>query len=149
MGQSNMPDSESRSPQSCAHEVADVDGRRIAWIAAGLVAALVVVASVAYLAHRFLRPVRINDHTQVSVPVSVLARPVVASAPRLQTAPTLDLQMLRDQKRAMLDRYRWLDQGKGVVQIPIEQAMQQLAERHANRRPGSQTPARKQTEARQ
>lgn len=136
-----MADSASHPPRSRGHEVADVDGRRVAWMAAGLVVALVVVALVAFAAHRLLRPDRANDRTQTP------AQTIAASVPRLQTAPTLDLQALRDQKRAMLDRYRWLDQDKGIVQIPIEQAMQVVVERSATKRSDMQTLTRKKPEA--
>ena len=49
--------------------------------------------------------------------------------PQLQTAPQRELRALRDEKRAMLASYRWLDRSAGVVQIPIERAMEIMAGR--------------------
>ena len=115
------------------HEVADIDGRRTAWLAAGLVGALVVVALAAYAAHGFLR----TGRASIQAPTQAIA----ATAPQLQTAPTLDLKALREEKGAMLDRYRWIDQGNGVVQIPIERAMQLAVERSSTK----QTVGAKQT----
>jgi hypothetical protein len=48
--------------------------------------------------------------------------------PRLQTDPSEDLaKFLADEDRH-LNTYYWVDKEKGVVHIPIEQAMQELAE---------------------
>jgi hypothetical protein len=53
--------------------------------------------------------------------------------PILQNAPAADLRVFRHGKESMLDGYRWLDRGSGVVQIPIERAMQLIVERDAAR----------------
>lgn len=47
--------------------------------------------------------------------------------PRLQTDPSEDLArfLLEEDKR--LNTYYWIDKKKGVVHIPIEQAMRELA----------------------
>ena len=48
--------------------------------------------------------------------------------PRLQTDPSEDLaQFLADEDKR-LNTYYWIDKKKGIVHIPIEQAMQELAE---------------------
>jgi hypothetical protein len=43
--------------------------------------------------------------------------------PRLQTTPALDLQQLRAAEDQHLSRYAWIDQPRGIAQIPIERAM--------------------------
>ena len=48
--------------------------------------------------------------------------------PRLQTDPSEDLtKFLADQDKR-LNTYYWIDRKKGIVHIPIEQAMRELAE---------------------
>ena len=48
--------------------------------------------------------------------------------PRLQTDPSEDLaKFLADEDRR-LNTYYWVDKNKGIVHIPIEQAMHELAE---------------------
>lgn len=126
-----MADSASGTPQARGHEVADVSGRRIAWVAVGLVASLLVVALAALGAHWLLRP----DGGTDQAPAHPVAQSANPPAHRLQTAPTLDLKTLRQQKAAMLNQYRWIDQGKDVVQIPIERAMQLMVERSAGKHP--------------
>lgn len=70
------------------------------------------------------------------------AHPLAASvareqppAPRLQSSPRVDLLALRAQEDAALGSYGWLDKNQGTVRIPIERAMQLLAERGLPARP--------------
>ena len=53
----------------------------------------------------------------------------VPPEPRLQVSPQDDLQTLRAAEDATLNNYGWVDRQTGKVRIPIEQAMQRLAER--------------------
>jgi hypothetical protein len=43
--------------------------------------------------------------------------------PRLQNRPTTDLETLRAEERRLLSTYGWVDETKGIVRIPIEEAM--------------------------
>ena len=52
-------------------------------------------------------------------------------APRLQTQPFKDIYLLRQAENEKLLSYGWVDQGAGVVHIPVEDAMRILNERHA------------------
>lgn len=47
-------------------------------------------------------------------------------APRLQIEPSVDLARFRAEQDRRLNGYYWVDKAKGVVHIPIEQAMKQL-----------------------
>ena len=47
--------------------------------------------------------------------------------PRLQTDPPEDLAKFLVNEDRRLNTYYWIDKKKGIVHIPIEQAMQQLA----------------------
>jgi len=103
-------------------EPRDVEPRPIVLAAASLAAILALVALAAFGAHALLRPERL------AAPVASRAD---VPAPRLQSAPAFDLAAFRHQKEAMLDEYRWIDPGRGVVRIPIDRAMQLLVERSA------------------
>jgi hypothetical protein len=50
-------------------------------------------------------------------------------APRLQTQPFKDVWQLKQGQREKLTSYGWIDQGTGVVHIPIDDAMRIVAER--------------------
>lgn len=129
-----MSDALAHPPQERGHEVADISGRRIALMAAGLVAVLFIVALSAWAARSLLRPDRASGPSPVP--------PAIASAPQmaqLQSAPALDLDALRREKSTMLNEYAWIDRSQGVVRIPIERAMQLTVERATRR--GAEKPA--------
>ena len=48
--------------------------------------------------------------------------------PRLQTDPSEDLARFLVDADKRLNTYYWIDKKKGIVHIPIEQAMRELAE---------------------
>ncbi|HEU5016901.1 MAG TPA: hypothetical protein VFT69_02895 [Pseudolabrys sp.] len=54
-------------------------------------------------------------------------RRITPPGPGLQTNPERDLRRLRADEERKLDTYYWIDRQKGVVHIPIEQAMKKLA----------------------
>ena len=49
--------------------------------------------------------------------------------PRLQTDPPDDLAKLRGREQKQLDTYYWVDRDKGIVHIPIDEAMKQVLAR--------------------
>ncbi len=49
--------------------------------------------------------------------------------PRLQVVPARDLQTARIDEEALLNSYGWVDPEAGVVRIPIERAIDVLAQR--------------------
>lgn len=62
-------------------------------------------------------------------------------APRLQTYPFDDVKGLRQDEARLLEHYQWVDKNAGTVRIPIERAMDLLAERGLPHRPPSPAPA--------
>jgi hypothetical protein len=103
---------------------ADVSGRLIAYAAIGLPVVVVTIAIASWLFLTLLD----SGHTEVAEHWERPAAPRMP-APQLQTAAPQDLQALRIEKHAMLNGYRWMDRKAGVVQIPIERAMQLSVER--------------------
>jgi len=55
----------------------------------------------------------------------LLARP---PAPELQVDPGQDLARFRAHEKKLLHTYYWVDKEKGIVHIPIEEAMKKLAQ---------------------
>lgn len=47
-------------------------------------------------------------------------------APQLQTDPQEDLRKFRAEEEARLNSYGWVDRSKGIVHIPIDQAMKDV-----------------------
>ncbi len=49
--------------------------------------------------------------------------------PRLQSSPTIDLLDLLREERARIASYGWVDQKAGIARIPVDRAMQILAQK--------------------
>jgi hypothetical protein len=99
-----------------AFEPSDWDLRPIAAIYVGLLVLLVISAFVLIAAY----PDALSD-------VDRTPR-VVPPAPRLQTDGAADLRRFRADEDRRLNTYSWIDKQKGIVRIPIEQAMKTLAQ---------------------
>jgi len=63
-----------------------------------------------------------------SLPIAQHGTPLPPE-PRLQSSPAQDLKSFRAKKDWELSHYYWIDKSKGQVAIPIEQAVQMLAQR--------------------
>ena len=53
----------------------------------------------------------------------------VPPAPRLQDVPSKDIEEHRAIQGRLLGDYEWIDREQGIVRIPIERAMELVAER--------------------
>jgi cell division protein FtsN len=114
--QGHIPDSAS----PLTHEGADLNVLLVARVVVILAATLVVlVVLVVFLFHYFNHeyPARTSE-----------AAPIVTAAnlppqPRLQVDPKRELEQVRAKEDAHLDRYAWVDQQRGIAQIPIDRAM--------------------------
>ena len=125
-----------------SHEKSDVDVRALMWF----VVIFVVFAAVTHVALWILFKffVRIERRPGQNAPaLTAMQRPTEAmpSEPRLQPFPTkigndvqppntltpeADMQrMIEDQNKA-LHNYGWVDQQKGIVHIPIEEAKKRV-----------------------
>lgn len=58
-------------------------------------------------------------------------------APRLQVDPPADLRKLRAAEDAVLQSYGWVDRDAGIVRVPVERAIELLAERGLPARSGA------------
>ncbi|MFO1434453.1 MAG: hypothetical protein U1F76_30960 [Candidatus Competibacteraceae bacterium] len=105
------------------HEPEGVFVRRILAIAAGLIAVIVLCAAAVWGMLR-LKGQPATSLSRTAPPV----QPVNTPPPRLQIAPTLDLEDLLTRQRQRLNSYGWTDRQQGIVHIPIERAMELLVQ---------------------
>jgi hypothetical protein len=57
--------------------------------------------------------------------------------PRLQSKPITDLKEIREEEDKVLNGYGWVDQKNGVAHIPVDRAIDLLAQRGLAARPAS------------
>ena len=60
--------------------------------------------------------------------------------PRLEVRPSGELEKLRAAEKRQMNSYGWIDRNAGIVHIPIDRAMQLIAERGLPDVGGGQTP---------
>jgi hypothetical protein len=107
------------------HEARDASVRAILWTGAGLVGIAALIQVVLYFQMQGLW--RLRQHALPPASPVASALPSEPPAPRLETAPALDLRALRAAEDARLDGYGWVDRRAGIVHIPIERAIDLLA----------------------
>ena len=98
---------------------AGVDARTIA-LAGGALALVVLLAVAGVFGWRQLSSMRPAQPEPVTI---------APGAPALQRTPLTERQMYELDKTTRLGGYGWVDRDAGIVHIPIEQAMRELAER--------------------
>jgi hypothetical protein len=110
------------------HETRDVRYGPIVAAGAGL-AALVLLAVVLMLPFMGLLASRESAKSAAVSPLAGAYGRRVPPQPRLQTHPLADLAALHAAENATLDGYGWVDEEAGIVRIPIERAIDLLADR--------------------
>lgn len=81
------------------------------------------------------------QHSPSSMRASPTGTPsVVPPPPALQAQPWEDLRRYREEQSRILLSYTWIDRPAGVVQIPIERAMEFVVERGPPPSAGERTP---------
>lgn len=98
------------------HEPTDI-GPGFIWGAAGACLGTLLVCALVVL---WLYPTsRLDRRLQMPLPLY--------PEPRLQPDPEEDMQQLRTRNMQILNGSGWVDKDRGVVHIPIAQAMQEVA----------------------
>jgi hypothetical protein len=110
-----MSEAEAIRNESVAVEQTDVSPRLVALLAGG-VAGFVALAILA-LALVYPSALRGRSDAPRSQPAT----------PRLQVDPVRDLAVYRAAEQQQLRSYGWVDRAHGIVRIPIEQAMREVA----------------------
>jgi hypothetical protein len=107
------------------HETRDADIRSLLIFAAALAGiVLMVMFGMARVFHYF------GATQSLGPPASPFAEArTLPPQPRLQVEPRIDLAHLRANEEAKLHSYGWVDPNSGVVRIPIERAMDIIAEK--------------------
>jgi hypothetical protein len=63
-----------------------------------------------------------------SIPDQPRSLTITPPPPRQQVAPSLDRARYIAEQKQKLDTYYWIDRDRGVVHIPIEEAMKRVAD---------------------
>jgi hypothetical protein len=105
------------------HETTDVNVWAVGKFAIGLVIVCVVSIGLLFGLLKFFQSREETSVANTVEPVKLFPEP------QLQKTPILDLKTIRAEEDKLLNGYAWVDQQKGVVRIPLSQAIEVLAKR--------------------
>jgi hypothetical protein len=125
-----------------SHELSDADPSPILRFLVFLVVTTSAIALMVVYFYNYLERREASEKT-ARYPMSLtgVERPV-PPPPRLQNYPFQDIKELRRNDKPLLDSYEWIDRSAGTVRIPVDRAMDLLAERGLPyRKPGQPSAA--------
>ncbi len=112
---------------SAKHERSDVSVRFMAYVVVGLTLLTLGGMGVSWW---YLSAVEQEERAaERPVPPLAATLPELPPEPRLQVLPAADLASVREREDAVLTTYGWIDRKSGLVRIPIDRAIDVLAER--------------------
>jgi hypothetical protein len=110
------------------HEVSDVNARGVTEFGVSMALLIVILLFGLWGVFEYLK----NREAEVGLPLSpsaVVNAQKQPPEPRLQRHATQDMRSWRDTEERTLHEYAWLDPDKGVVRIPVDRAMDLIAQR--------------------
>ena len=113
---------ENKHPQ-VGHETTDVNIWAIGRFGAGLAVLCVLTLVLLFGLFRYFQARENTAAVSTKDPASRFPQP------QLQRTPQIDLIEIRDAEDQLLETYGWVNKDKGVVRIPIERAIELLAQR--------------------
>lgn len=131
---------ESQIPESerVGHETTDAEVGLVVKFAIFLTVVSLIVAVLMVGFHKYLdareQAAKAPRHPMAAGQVRPLPPP-----PRLQSSPFTDLTEFRQEENRLLNRYGWVDRNAGIVRIPVERAIEVLAERGLPHRTAAET----------
>ena len=124
------------------HESRDVRVAPIALAFVGLGLSTIASLLIVYVVLRTFTMSDVKESTPAS-PLAIAAGRKAPPEPRLQIAPRDDLRRLHAREDALLHGYGWVNREAGVARIPIDRAIELLAERGLPGQGGTQGEGRK------
>jgi hypothetical protein len=125
---------------AAGHELSDAQAAPILKVLAFLAAVSIGAAVLMVFFYNYLESREATEKTARYPMAAGTTRPL-PPPPRLQNYPFQDIKDLRQEERRLLDTYEWVDKNKGVVRIPIDRAIEVLAEKGLPyRQPGASAP---------
>lgn len=107
-----------------SREPGDVNVMAIAGIAFGLVIAVMIINLLLLLFFGYLSA-RESRAGRAMTPWQ--SETEIPPAPRLRVSPRSDLAEMQAAEQTILHSYGWIDKERGIVRIPIEEAMELVA----------------------
>lgn len=112
-----------------SHERRDVNVFQISAFGIGLLLSCIVVVFAMWAMFDFLFSREDAKNADNPAASMMNERQKLPPEPRLQAEPKIELKDLRADEDAILSSYGWVDPNKGIVRIPIDQAIDIVAQK--------------------
>jgi hypothetical protein len=112
--------------EAAGYELSDLQPRPIAWFAAALAAAIIMAMAVSY---GILNYAAVQYAGRQAAPSPLTHTREFAPEPRLQVNGAEDLRQMRAAEDSVLNSYGWVDRESGIVRVPVERAIEVLAQK--------------------
>jgi len=107
------------------YEKQDVGFRFAMLFIVGIIVFTVLTMVVLFFVYPFLAPQSARARRETAAEVQKRLPP----GPVLQANPAVDMQRFREQEQRKVSTYGWVDERRGIVRIPVERAMEMVAQR--------------------
>lgn len=108
-------------------EQTDIEYRGVFVVFVSVLIGVWIVTAIVFGCFVLLKHVRAVESPS-PLPISAHGNPLPPE-PRLQRSPSDDLKAMRTATDWQLNHYGWVDKQRGIVSLPIERAMQIIAQR--------------------
>jgi hypothetical protein len=110
----------------------ELDMRTIVGFSVGVIVVTLLAAAVMWwMSALFKHQEEAKDRAPSPIPEARLDS--IPPGPRLQASPPRDMDELRARDREALKTYGWIDQAHGIARIPVDRAIEILAEKGAKK----------------
>src|ERR1041385_583851 len=107
-------------------EARDVNARVIGCVAVGVVVSALLIHGAVAVSYAYFSRTEFRDQQ----PVTLVQQPTPSpTVPTLQVKTDADMEWVQQSERMALSSYGWVDQQKGVVRMPIDEAMKRVVEK--------------------
>lgn len=111
------------------YEKEDINERSTFWFGFWILALMVGVSFLVKPLYNLLVARGVETQTPAAYVAETDPEALRPPAPRLQARPEVELAEFQAQEDAILGSYDWVEKDRGVVRIPVEEAMRIVAER--------------------
>jgi hypothetical protein len=131
-----------------AFEATDVGAARVIWVViAGIIAGGLLIVAVTILFFAVVQSPPVLSFPPAGVAINQAAATPLPPEPRLEDQPGVTAEFVRSREEPVLNGYGWVDQKNGVARIPIQRAMDLVAQQGLPARAASdQTQAEKNSD---
>jgi hypothetical protein len=108
------------------HELRDLPPARIALFG---VALAVIIVSVLFITYALFQRFQAGETRARPLPSPLSYSQEPTPEPRLEVNPGVELKTMRAEEDEILKSYDWIDRDRGIVRMPIDRAIDVLAEK--------------------